>query len=174
MTTRPARRTRRHSGPPHTNFGDLITADHMVMGPQDAGRAGERTALVVKDAATGWIACYPLPDKSSEAATKALMELAGNSTVTLFYSDNAPELISAAPAMGWPHERATPGRPLTNGVADRAVRTVLDGTRSALLHAGFEERYWSLACQHWCFAHNVQYDKLGNTQRGCPDTKPSS
>jgi hypothetical protein len=118
---------------------------------------------VFKDAATGWIARYPLPDKSSEAATKALMEFAGNSTVTLFYSDSAPELISAAQAMGWPHERATPGRPQTNGVAERAVRTVLDGTRSALLHAGFEERYWSLACQHWCFAHNVQYDKLGNT-----------
>ena len=40
MTAKPARRTRRHSGPPPVKFGDLITADHMVMGPQDAGRAG--------------------------------------------------------------------------------------------------------------------------------------
>ena len=103
MTARPARRVLQHKGPPPQVFGDLLTADHMVMGPQDAGRAGERTALVILDVATRWISCYPLPDKTADAAARVLTDFAGSTPIKLFYSDNAPELISAAQALGWPH-----------------------------------------------------------------------
>jgi len=156
MTAKPARRLHAHAEPLPTRFGQLITADHMVMGPTDAGLRGERTALVVLDRGTGWLSCYPLPDKTSEAALAALQDFVGNTAVERFYSDNAPELVSAAQALGWTRERATPGRPQTNRVAERAVRSVLDGTRSALLSAGLPESFWPLACKHWCFARNTQ------------------
>jgi hypothetical protein len=128
----------------------------MVMGPDDAGRNRERSALVILDRGTRWLQCFPLPDKSSEAAIKAFTSFLGpRETVQLFYSDNSQELINAAAAMGWPHDRSTPGQPQTNGVAERAVRAVLEGTRTILHHAGFMEKYWPLACQYWCVAHNI-------------------
>ena len=64
MTAKPARRVHEHRAPLPTQFGQLVTADHMVMGPADAGKGGERTALVILDRGTGWFACYPLPDKA--------------------------------------------------------------------------------------------------------------
>ena len=87
MTAKPARRVHEHRAPFPTQM-ELVTDDHMVMGPSDAGNRGERTALVILDRGTGWFACYPLPDKSSESAvTPSLTSQATNtlnsSTVTV-------------------------------------------------------------------------------------------
>ena len=50
-----------------------------------------------------------------------------------------------------------PYRPETNGVVERAVRSVLDGTRSVLLHAGSPRWYWPYACRYFCSMKNVQF-----------------
>ena len=71
-------------------------------------------------------------------------------------SAHSPELIRAARDLSWVHGTATPGRPATNGVAERAVRSVLEGTRTVLEQAGLPHKFWPYACRHWCFSHNVQ------------------
>jgi hypothetical protein len=48
-------------------FGDSITADHLIAQNElSRGITGDRDALVIKDRATGWIACYPVLDKSAD------------------------------------------------------------------------------------------------------------
>jgi hypothetical protein len=127
ITTKPARRLHREAGARPKEFGELITADHMVLRAPDAGALGELAALVIFDRGTGWIGCYPVPDKTADSAFGALSHFAGpmdqaQASATHFYSDNAPELGSAAEQLGWLHSTSTPGRPATNGVAERAVR----------------------------------------------------
>ena len=103
MTARPCRRRKREEGEKPKVFGEIVTADHIVLGETDMGGAGERAALVVRDLATGWISCYPLPNKSADSARNALDLFEGpRRVVQLFYSDNAPELIAAAIELGWP------------------------------------------------------------------------
>ena len=65
------------------------------------------------------------------------------------------ELIKAAQDLGIPHGTSTPGRPQTNGVAERAARSVVEGTRTCLEHAGFPPSFWPLACRHFTFATSV-------------------
>ena len=43
----------------------------------------------------------------------------------------------------------------TNAVAERLVRSILEGTRVNLLQAGLHHQYWPHAARHWCFMSNV-------------------
>ena len=56
----------------------------------------------------------------------------------LTYTDNSPELKDAIGRFGWRHDTATPYRPQTNGVAERAMRTVKEGATSVLAQVGLE------------------------------------
>ena len=79
----------------------------------------------------------------------------------LFYTDDAPELKLAAKSLGWRHATSTPGRPQSNGVAERAVRTVLEGARAILDASGLPSRWWSRAVRHYCMMHNVTQGRAG-------------
>ena len=63
----------------------------------------------------------PVADKSSDEAVLSLQHFAGTATI-MHFSDNSPGLVAAACQLQWPHMIATPGRPATNGVAERAAR----------------------------------------------------
>ena len=52
-------------------------------------------------------------------------------------------------------------RPQTNGVAERAVRRVKEGTSTTLLQSGFEDQWWSEAMSCYCFLRNI-VDTLRN------------
>ena len=53
------------------------------------------------------------------------------------------------------HRTATPGRPQTNAIAERAVRTVLEGSRVLLLHAGLPHIFWPYAARAFCMCRNT-------------------
>jgi len=127
MTDTPA--PRRHRAEPEAvEFGDQIIIDHIVIGEADESLSGQRAAVVMLDRGAGWLDCQPVADKSAGEAYRALDDFAGPTAVVWsFFSDNSPELIRAANDLA-----ATPGRPATNGVAERAVRSVLDGTHTVL------------------------------------------
>ena len=53
-------------------------------------------------------------------------------------------------------ETSTPHRSETNGIAERAVRRVKEGTSSALLQSGLDEKWWSDSVECYCHVRNVQ------------------
>ena len=118
-----------------SKFGELLTADHAVLGdPREVSRRGDKVALIVQDAATKWIDCYPSANKTTAETMKALQNFVGPSDVVKrLYSDNSGELEAAATKLMWRHDTATPNRPQTNGAAESAVRKVIEGTRAVLL-----------------------------------------
>ena len=137
-------------------FGDVITADHIVtMDPDAASVDGDACAVVIVDRATGWMGCYPTATKSAEEAKKALQDFVGNTdSVGCLYTDNAEELNIAADELGWRHHTSTPGRPQTNGRAERSVRTVLEGTRTLLEQSKMPLKWWSRAARTFCLYYN--------------------
>ena len=155
---KPARRRDKRDRPAPEVFGDEVTADHLIaQADDDQGVHGEETAVVVMDRATRYLGVYPLGSKSADDAMEALQHFSGPTVaVKQFYSDNAAELIRAAKDLGWPHDTSTPGRPATNGVAERAVKRVVEGTRTLLLHAGLEPKWWPLVARHFCHAFNIE------------------
>ena len=54
------------------NFGDLITADHKVLGEGCESRNNHRYAVVVQDFATQWIKSYPCKTKTLQETEKSL------------------------------------------------------------------------------------------------------
>ena len=113
-------------------------------------------ALVIRDVGTGWLDCYPVPSKSADDTYTALQHAFGPGTaIRSIHSDDAPELKKACRDLGIPHFTGTPGRPNTNSLAERAVKTVLEGTRTVLEHAGLPSALWTQAAKHFCLMRNV-------------------
>ena len=73
----------------------------------------------------------------------------------MLYFDNAEEYVAAANQLNIRYDTRTANRPASNGVAERCVRTVLEGTRSVLLASGLQHCYWAEASEHFAFARNI-------------------
>ena len=124
-------------------FGEQLTADHIVAHSVESHSiTGDSDALVITDRATGYLDCSPLRTKSADDAYRAFQEFIGpRASVGMVHTDNSLELTKALSDLGLVHQKALPYRPQSNGVAERAVRTVHEGTRAALLHAGLPSRF---------------------------------
>ena len=73
----------------------------------------------------------------------------------LLYTDGAPEYKEAAEKLGWLHQKSTPYRPQTNGVAERNVQRIVQGTRAVLQQSCFEHCWWPEASECYWFLHNI-------------------
>ena len=83
------------------------------------------------------LSANPLQSKSSDEAYASLRDFLGLVFRNNFlYTDNSAELIKAARDLGVAHGKALPYRPESNGVAERAVRGVVEGTRTIIEHSG--------------------------------------
>ena len=111
----------RHHSPPPENFGDEVTADHIVSWGDSIGIDGEEYAVAMLDRATKWIYAYPTASKTTEDTVAAFKEFSGRDKIKRFYSDKAPELAAASRESRWCHDVSVPGRPQLNG-AERNVR----------------------------------------------------
>ena len=60
------------------------------------------------------------------------------------------------------HHQAIENRPETNGVAERCVCDVSDGTKVNLEACKFGHAYWREAQKNWCFANNVSEQDDGS------------
>lgn len=130
-------------------LGDHITADFIITrDEEEVGMDDERNALVVKDVATGFTYVYPNARRTTNAAALALKHFVGhNYEVGVFYSDNAPELISAMKVLQWRHVLSRDYISKSNAQAERAVRSVLEGTRVNLLQSGLNHWHWPHAAR---------------------------
>ena len=90
--------------------------------------------------------------KSAEETGKALRRFLGPQTKAKHaYSDNSKELAKAFKDSDIAHDTSTPYRPETNGVAERAVRRVKEGTACSLVQSGFDEVWWVHAMECYCY-----------------------
>ena len=116
----------------------------------------DTVAVVFLDRATKWIAVYPKSSTSAKHTIEAVKHFAGpEDKIASFYCDNAPELISGARACQWRFSTAATGMPQSNGVAERSVRTVKEGSSCAIVQSGYSTTWWPDAREHFCFAKNA-------------------
>ena len=138
---------RRRTGtvvPRAENFGDLMTADHKVLSEGCEYRHNNRYAVVVQDLATQWIQSYPCKTNTSQETQKSLQKfLEPTRKPKVTYTDNSLEIGKACEELIWNRCTSTPHRSETNGIAERAVSRVKEGTSAVLLQAGLDEKWWA-------------------------------
>ena len=134
------------------NFGDLIIADHKVLSDNCESRNNHRYAVVVQDLATQWIQSSPCKNKTSQETQRSLQKF--------LEPERKPKVISlefgkACEDLSWNHCTSTPHRSETNGIAERAVRRVKEGTSAVLLQSGLNESWWADSMECYTYLRNV-------------------
>ena len=137
------------------DFGTEVCGDTIITNAEyNWGLDGEENAVVLYDRGSKWTGGYPTATKTHLEAVEAMNHFVGpGGKILRFYSDKAPELVRAAHDKGICHDTATPGRPDTNGVAERIVQKVVEGTKAVLYQAGMENHWWPKGMEHFCFFH---------------------
>ena len=156
ITRAPCRR--RNGGAVHRaeNFGDLITADHKVLSDNCESRNNHRYAVVVQDLALQWIQAYPCKTKTSRETQRSLQKfLEPDRKPKVIYTDNSLEFGKACEDLSWNHCTSTRHRSETNGIAERAVRRVKEGTSAVLLQSGLNENWWADSMECYTYLRNV-------------------
>ena len=148
--------------PAPKEFGDMLTADHKVMAQDEISKAGDKYALIIVDRFTKWLQAFPCKTKSTPEAKSMFQRFMGpGNSAKYVYLDGAGEFekalneLEASSDGKWLHDKATPYRPQTNGVAERAVRKTKEGTSAALVQAGIGEEWWHLAMECFCYLHCI-------------------
>ena len=156
ITRAPCRRRSGGAVPRAENFGDLLTADHKVLSKKCKSRNNHRYAIVVQDLATHWIQSYPCKTKTSQETQRSLQKfLEPNRKPKVIYTDSSLELGKACEDLSWNHCTSTPHRSETNGIAERAVRRVKEGTSAVLLQSGLNESWWADSMECYTYLRNV-------------------
>ena len=73
----------------------------------------------------------------------------------VIYTDNSLEIGKACEDLSWNHCTSTPHRSETNGIAERAVRRVKEGTSAVLLQSGLNESWWADSMECYTYLRNV-------------------
>ena len=73
----------------------------------------------------------------------------------VIYTDNSLEFGKACEDLSWNHCTSTPHRSETNGIAERAVRRVKEGTSAVLLQSGLHESWWADSMECYTYLRNV-------------------
>ena len=152
----PSRRRNGGAVPRAVNFGELITADHKVLSDNCESRNNHRYAVVVQDLATQWIQAYPCKNKTSQETQRSLQKfLEPDRKPKVIYTDNSLEFGKACEDFSWNHCTSTPHRSETNGIAERAVRRVKEGTSAVLLQSGLNESWSADSMECYTYLRNV-------------------
>ena len=119
-------------------------------------RNNHRYAVVVQDLASQWIQSFACKNKTSQETQRSLQKfLEPERNPKVIYTDNSLEFGKACEDLSWNHCTSTPHRSETNGIAERAVRRVKEGTSAVLLQSGLNENWWvdSMGC--YTYLRNV-------------------
>ena len=107
--------------------------------------------------ATQWIQSYPCNTKTSRETQKNLQKfLEPTRKPKVIYTDNSLEFGQACEDLSWNHCTSTPHRSETNGIAERQVRRINEGTSAVLLQSGLNESWWADSMECCCYLRNIQ------------------
>ena len=110
----------------------------------------------MQDLATQWIQAYPCKNKTSQETQRSLQKfLEPERKPKVIYTDNSLEFGKACEDLSWNHCTSTPHRSETNGIAERAVRRVEEGTSAVLLQSGLNESWWEDSMECYTYLRNV-------------------
>ena len=111
-----------------------------------------------------WFSLIRVKTKSShETEYILLMFLEPSNRPKVECTDNSMEFGRACEVSSWNHRTSTPHRFETNGIAERAVRWVEEGTSAVLPQSRLVERLLSCSMECYCYLRNVQ-DLLADGQ----------
>ena len=74
----------------------------------------------------------------------------------VIYIDNCFEFGTACEDLSWNHCTSTLHRSEINGIAERAVRRVKEGTSPVLLQSGLDEKWWADFMECYTHLRNIQ------------------
>ena len=112
---------------------------------------------MVQDLATPWVHFDPCKTKTSQETEKSSRKFLQPSesrksfTLTIHWN-----LAKSCEDLSWNHRSSTPDRSETNGIAETAVRRMKEGTSTALLQSGLDEKWWAHSMECYCYLRNVQ------------------
>ena len=151
---------RRRAGtvvPRAERFGDLITADDKVLSEESESRNNHRYAVVEQDLATQWLQSYPCKTKTSQETQKNLIKfLEPTRKPEVIHTDHTFEFGKSCEELSWNHFTSTPHRSQTNGIAERAVRRVKEGTSAVPLQSGLDKEQWADSMECNCYLRKIQ------------------
>ena len=73
----------------------------------------------------------------------------------VFYTDISVDFGKACEDLSWNHCTSTPHRSETNGIAERAVRRLKEGTSAVLLQSGLDEKWRADSMECYTYLRNV-------------------
>ena len=79
----------------------------------------------------------------------------------VIYTDSSLEFGKACEELTWNHCTSTPHRSETNGVAERAVRRIKEGTSAVLLQSGLDEKWWADSMECYCYLRDETPHRTG-------------
>ena len=98
----------------------------------------------------------PFKNKTSQETQRSLQKfLEPERKPKVIYTDNSLEFGKACEDLSWNHCTSTPHRSETNGIAERAVRRVKEGTSALLLQSGLNESWWADSMECYTYLRNV-------------------
>jgi len=123
-------------------FGEKVAVDFFVASCEEfIGLDDQHTALVLLDIGTRMRPRAPMGNRSEEDTIQAIMNVRGSAKIQFLRSDNAPELKAACRRLDIPNPTSTPYVSHSNGVVERAIRHLREGTRGP-----WASVYFSNAC----------------------------
>ena len=97
---------------------------------------------MVQDLTTQWIQSYPCKTKTAQETQTSLQKfLEPSRKPEVIYTVNFLEFGKACEDLSWNQCTSTPHRSETNGIAERAVRRVKEGTSAVMLQSGLNENW---------------------------------
>ena len=111
------------------------------MGNDEAGRSGERVAMITIDEATGWLMAYPSLSNDGEGVRMNFQNFLNGAKCLGAFTDGSREFEYALKRLEIAHDTSTPYRPQSNGRAEQAVRRVKEGTRCMLTQSGLRPEW---------------------------------
>ena len=74
----------------------------------------------------------------------------------VIYTDNSLDFTGACDDLSWKHDKSTPHRSETNGIAERALTRVKERTSTPSVTSGLDEQWWREAMECYCYMRNIQ------------------
>ena len=139
-------------------YGDLITAEHKVLNEGRESRNNHRYAVVEQVLATQWNPSYPCHKAETSHETERSLSkfLEPSHRPKVVKTDNSMAFGKACEHLSWNHRTSSAHRSERNGIAERAVRRVEEGSSALLLQPGLNERWWSDSMECCCYLRNAK------------------